>query len=213
MASLSMLASLSLKGMGNYNQHQPPKATTNMSWWKRIYIGLLSALVIAAFATGTALLMRRSASPGLELVLPTSTPTPDARAYVSGAVNVPGVYPVRQGDRLNDLVERAGGALGDADLSRVNLAQRVRDQDHFHIPRIGESMVAPTSGTTLVNVNTASVQELMALPGIGEVKAKAIVGFREIYGPFQTKDELMNVDGIGPSIYAGLRDLITVGVP
>jgi len=185
----------------------------NMSWWKRFYVVLLAALLIAAIATGTALLVRHGTSPGLELVLSTSTPTPDARAYVSGAVGVPGVYLVQPGDRLGDLVERAGGALDDADLSSVNLAQRVQDQDHFHIPRVGESLPAPTPGKTLLNVNTASMQELMTLPGIGEVKAKAIVACREGQGPFQTIDELMNVDGIGPSTYEGLRDLITVGVP
>jgi len=185
----------------------------NMSWWKRSYIVLLAALFIAAVAMGMALLMRRSTSPGLELVLPTSTPTPDARAYVSGAVGAPGVYLVQPDDRLADLVERAGGALDDADLSRVNLAQRVQDQDHFHIPRVGEVLPTPTAGKILVNVNTASVQELTALPGIGEVKAGAIISYRESRGPFQAKDELMNVDGIGPSTYEGLRDLITVGVP
>ena len=179
--------------------------------WQRMYQLLLVVLLVAAVGGGVAFLVLRSAPPGVEVLMPTPTPTREARAYISGAVASPGVYTVPAGARLADLLELAGGALEGADLDAVNLAQRVRDQDHFHIPRIGEVTPLITPEPDKININTASLELLDTLPGIGEVKAKAIVHYRERNGPFETTDELMNVEGIGPATYEKLRDLITVG--
>ncbi len=181
--------------------------------WHRLYQVLLVVLVIVAVSGGIAFLVRRTVSPGVEIVIPTATPTVEARAYISGAVGSPGVYAVEQGERLADLVEKAGGALEEADLERVNLAQSVKDEAHFHIPRRGEELPTATPGSGRIDINTASVEALMALPGIKEAKAQAIVDYREQNGPFQTTDELMNVSGIGPVIYENVHDLITVGAP
>lgn len=211
---LNFVTSLSLRNLGNYNQRQGGKATMRLSpIWYRLYRVLLVVLVIVAVSGGIAFLVRRTVSPGVEIVIPTATPTVDARAYITGAVRSPGVYTVKQGERLADLVEKAGGALEEADLDRVNLAQSVEDEDHFYIPRRGEELPTATPGGGRININSASVEVLMALPGIGEVKAKAIVDYREQNGPFQTTDELMNVSGIGPATYENIHDLITVGAP
>ena len=109
-----------------------------------------------------------------------------------------------------------GGATEDADLSRVNLALRVRDQDHFHIPRVGEVGVTapvPTSAdqSGLLNINTATIQQLEALPGIGPVKARAIVDYRQKNGAFERPEQIRQVSGIGPATFEGIQDLIYVG--
>jgi len=176
-----------------------------------LYQALLVVLLVAAVSGGIAFLVRRSAPPGVEVLIPTPTPTEEARAYISGTVASPGVYTVPAEARLADLLQMAGGAQEGADLDAVNLAQRVRDQDHFHIPRIGEVTPLAQPGDGRIDINSASLELLDTLPGIGEVKAKAIVDYRERKGPFETTDELMNVEGIGPATYEKLRDLITVG--
>lgn len=179
--------------------------------WQRLYQLLLTVLLVAAVSGGVAFLARRSVPSGVEVLIPTPTPTQEAKAYISGAVVSPGVYPVPAGARLADLVEMAGGPLENADLGAVNLAQRVRDEDHFHIPRIGEVTPVARTSPGKIDINTASAEELETLPGIGETLARAIVDYRERNGPFQTTDELMNVERIGPATYEKLRDLITVG--
>jgi len=183
---------------------------TLSSMWQRLYLALLAVLLVAAIAAGVTFLVRRSASPGLEVIIPTATET---KAYISGAVRSPGVYTMEADERLTDLVQKAGGALDDADLDRVNLAQRVRDQEHFYIPRQGEELPTPTPGDGRIDINTASLEQLKTLPGIGEVKAEAIIAYREANGPFQMLDELMNVDGIGPVTYENIRDLIATRNP
>ena len=181
--------------------------------WKHLYMVLLAVLFVAAIGGGIALLVRGNASPGIGIVVPTATATPEIRAYISGAVHTPGVYTISEDERLIDLVQKAGGALEDADLDRVNLAQRVGDQEHCHIPRYGEELPTPTPGDGRIDINAATLEQLKSLPGIGDVKAKAIIDYREANGHFQTTDELMNVDGIGTVAYQNLRSLITAGAP
>ena len=178
------------------------------------------ALAIAASAAGVVAILLRDPSPGaVEIVLPTSTPPSDVRVYVTGAVNEPGVHLVEEGARLADAVEAAGGAAPDADLVAVNLAMRVADEDHWHIPRIGEagppSTTVPGSadspgGSDKVDVNSASAEELETLPQIGEVRARDIVAHRDANGPFNTIEDLIEVSGIGPRTLDTIRDLIEV---
>ncbi|MCH8205656.1 MAG: SLBB domain-containing protein, partial [Chloroflexi bacterium] len=105
---------------------------------------LLGLVTLAAIAGAVLLLVRSSSDGGIEIVLPEPTVTPvvELKAYISGAVRNPGVYDVNEGDRLVQLVEAAGGVTDDADLSAVNLAAKVRDEDHWHIPRPGETAAA-----------------------------------------------------------------------
>jgi competence protein ComEA len=147
---------------------------------------------------------------------PTATPSP-VTVYVTGAVSQPGVVQVPAGGRVQDAVSAAGGLARDADPERVNLAAPLSDGQHLHVPAVGE-MTGPVgtdgSGSTrlqLININTATVEELVALPGVGDVTASNILAYREEHGPFATIEEVMNVPGIGEVKFDGFKDMITVG--
>ncbi len=108
---------------------------------------LLNAfLVIAAMAAisgALALLLRNDSNPGIEIVLPTPTPTPELKVHISGAVRSPGVYTFQDGDRLQDVVNAAGGLLPEADPSAVNLAERMRDEGHSTYQRSVKRQLSP----------------------------------------------------------------------
>ena len=147
------------------------------------YVSL--ALFIAAVSAGIILMIKSSGSgsPGIEILLPTATSTPELRVHVSGAVAVPGVYALKEGDRLVDAIDAAGGASEGALLSCINLAARVEDEDHFHVPGPAESCQGtpsvPTTGENVrIDLNTATVELLQTLPNIGEARARAITAFR-----------------------------------
>jgi len=143
---------------------------------------------------------------------------------VRGAVREPGVYAFWESDvRVYQAVERAGGFAEDADLERVNRAAPLRDGQVLHIPRIGEppsgedtrALSGPAAGGVRteqlrVNPNTADVEELMRLPGIGPTRAQDIVAYREEHGPFRSVDEVQNVAGIGPKTFAKIRPYLVV---
>ena len=176
----------------------------------------LGAAVAATLLGGVFLLLKGSTGGGLEIILPTPTAESklDLKVYITGAVANQGIYEVREGDRLAQVVEAAGGATETADLRAVNLAVRVQDEQHWHIPEVGETMPAAQPGSAdghgRIDLNTASVDDLKTLPGIGEVKAHAIVAFRTENGPFQTVDSVVSVQGIGPATLASIRDLVEV---
>ena len=179
------------------------------------YVSL--ALFIAAVSAGIILMIKSSGSgsPGIEILLPTATSTPELRVHVSGAVAVPGVYALKEGDRLVDAIDAAGGASEGALLSCINLAARVEDEDHFHVPGPAESCQGtpsvPTTGENVrIDLNTATVELLQTLPNIGEARARAITAFRESNGPFESVEEITDVPNIGPAIYESIRDLVQV---
>lgn len=174
----------------------------------------LLLLFLLALAGGVALLVQQGRPRGVEVALPAATPAPAVQVYVTGAVASPGVYTLQEGARLQDAVDRAGGATPNADLAGVNLAAQVRDQDHHHVPAVGEQAAATTSpdadGPPRTDLNTAGLEELMALPGIGEVRAHSIIEHRRQNGPFRSVAELVNVSGIGWTTLERLRPLVTV---
>ena len=188
-----------------------PLASPNRS----LYPWILAIVAMAAVVAGLVVWALPASPPGVEVVLPPPTPTPDLKVFVSGAVVRPGVYQLQEGDRLGDALVVAGGPTADADLRSVNQALRVRDEDHLHIPRIGETPVVKspreeTSALGRLNINEADVGALKELPNIGEARANAIVAYREQNGGFGEPAEIMEVDGIGPGIFESIRDLITV---
>lgn len=148
--------------------------------------------------------------------LTTTTAEPaDVVVHVAGAVVAPGVYELEPGTRVIDAVTAAGGVTPDADLDRVNLAAPVVDGARIYIPRIGEAVVEAvgSGGTTSagpVDLNTASADELDALPGIGPATAAAIIEHRDRHGPFRSVEDLLDVPGIGEAKLAALRDLVAV---
>lgn len=140
--------------------------------------------------------------------------------HVDGAVAAPGVYELAEGARANDAVLAAGGLAEGADTSALNLAAPLSDGEKLHVPREGEEVVASGTGgaaasgqgasTGPVNLNTATVEELDTLPGVGEATARAIVEDREANGPFATIEDLMRVSGIGEKKFERIRGLVCV---
>ena len=134
---------------------------------------------------------------------------------VAGWVRRPGVYEFAPGDRVIDAVNRAGGARKGADLTTLNLAAPLADGTQIIVAKPGATApvgggTSETSGTALINVNTASEPELEDLPGVGPVTAAAIVDYRTQNGPFSAVDDLIDVSGIGPSTLEQIRPFATV---
>lgn len=135
---------------------------------------------------------------------------------VKGAVKNPGVYQMKVGDRVKDALDAAGGLTAEADSQKVNLAQRVEDQMVIVVPKVGEEAEAIPAGTTSkevakegkVNINTATVEELKTLKGVGEKKAEAIIEYRKKNGSFKTKEDLMKVRGIGKKLFDSFQERI-----
>lgn len=133
---------------------------------------------------------------------------------VVGEVSHPGLVTLDQGARVADALERAQ-PLPHADVLALNLAQVLVDGQQLVVPALGAAPVPASGGDGAagsggVSLNSASVSELVALPGVGEATATAIVRHRETQGPFRSVEDLMQVKGIGPSKFAALRDLVVL---
>ena len=154
---------------------------------------------------------------------------------ISGAVNHQGVYTLKSGARLNELIAAAGGTKSNAQLKRVNRALILEDQDKIHIPYKGEKIKAEqvvesvssstsssvsaeisdnkdgqTTASNKVNINTANVAQLQQLNGIGEKKAQQIIAYRQKSGQFKSIEELKQVSGIGEKTFVALKDQLEV---
>ncbi|KLV27341.1 DNA binding and uptake late competence protein [Niallia circulans] len=140
---------------------------------------------------------------------------------VKGAVKNPGVYEANDGERVNDMIEKAGGILKDGEKNAVNFAMKVTDEMIIYVPYIGEegeaangnavgNETAVPSNEGTVNINKASETELLELPGVGPSKAAAIVEYREQNGGFSTKEDLKNISGIGEKTYEKLESFISI---
>ena len=163
----------------------------------RIALGAAAALALAI------LVLRADDNPGIEVQRLDPPPGVDEiRVEVAGAVAAPGVVTVQPGDRVADAIALAGGLDPDADPAALNLALRLRDEDRIVVPRLGEQ-------SPLLDINTATAEELDELPGIGPVYSAAIVDARERGGPFATTDALIERDVIPEHVYERIRALIT----
>jgi competence protein ComEA len=137
-----------------------------------------------------------------ETPLPTASPAP-LTIYVTGAVNAPGtLLTLPPGSRVQDALDAAGGVTAGADMTGVNLAALLRDGDQVHVPEPGgaNTALATPSGGAVVRVNSATVDELATLPGVGPALAQGIVDHRDLNGPFASLDDLDEVSGIGPAL-------------
>lgn len=148
------------------------------------------------------------------------------KIYITGEVNRPGVIELEDGDRIEDALEKADGITEQADLRNVNLAYRLEDGQKIYIPNIndneeqeivsmenGEKIIQDTaensqSGT--INLNTASVEKLCELPGVGKSLAEKIINYRNENGKFKKIEDLKNVSGIGDKKFEELKCYICV---
>lgn len=131
---------------------------------------------------------------------------------LKGAVKKPGVYEMRAGERVHHLLKKAGGTVKNAEEKQVNLAAVLQDGMVIYIPYEGEEGVQTGAGgeAETVNINTASTEELQAIPGVGPSKAEAITAYREENGPFQTVEDITNVSGIGEKTFEKIKSSISV---
>ncbi|MGP7819022.1 helix-hairpin-helix domain-containing protein [Niallia sp. 01092] len=140
---------------------------------------------------------------------------------VKGAVNHPGVYEANQGERVVDVIKKAGGIKETGDETSINFALKVTDEMVIYVPVKGEANipassaskeVAAPNGTQndLVELNSATAADLETLPGIGPAKAAVIIEFRDANGGFSTKEDLKKITGIGEKTYEKLAELVTV---
>lgn len=164
------------------------------------------------------------AAPEAAVADPTSLPTPTVLTIavdVIGAVQQPGVYFLQPTARITDAVTAAGGLAPNADRLAVNMAARLTDAQQIRIPHVGESTLttpeplssaveAATSVAATVNINTADGATLATLPGIGPAMAQRIIEYRTANGRFASVEDLQNVRGIGPSIFAELKDYVRI---
>ncbi len=162
-------------------------------------------------------------------------PRETVAVYIVGAVNRPDIYYVEKGILLHEVIDLAGGLCENADRDNINLAIRIEYdvmlkiltsaqrekqerksalviiRDNSEINGEAEKDIKQTgSGTGKININNATKEQLMSLPGIGEVKAESIVKYRETNGAFKRAEDIMNVSGIKEAGYESIKDLITV---
>jgi competence protein ComEA len=192
---------------------------------------MAGALLAAIVLGGVTFLWRRPTPPPIAIYAPPSpvVPTPEPTAtpaplviFISGAVQTPGVYELPSGARVADALQQAGGFTPDANTDAVNQAAPLHDADQIYVPTQEEaqsvppigvsseepapSTSAPAGGGGLINVNTATLEELDQLPGIGPSRAQDIIANR----PYVSVDDLDRVPGIGAATLEKLRPLVVV---
>lgn len=137
---------------------------------------------------------------------------------VSGAVVSPGVYELPEGSRVFEAIALAGGVTEEADAGQMNQAQTVSDGEMIYVKRQGETVEEALAQEEAfgqqedgkVNLNTATEEELMTLPGIGQAKAKSIIAWREEKGSFSKIEDLMEIEGIKEGVFSKIKDSIKV---
>ncbi len=156
---------------------------------------------------------------------------------IKGEINIPGIYSLEENSRIMDAIEMAGGLTENADTTMINLSKKIKDEmviiiyskeevndfkktkeieERVHEKCIegtektlqNDACIENTSETNKININTASKEQLMTLPGIGESKAKDIIDYREKNGLFQSIEDLKKVPGIGDNIYDQIKESI-----
>jgi competence protein ComEA len=201
-----------------------------------VVFGLLSVVTVAG--AGMFYFRQPTAAPiEIATAAPTATVTPQpeptatlgpVRVYITGAVQNEDVYFLPAGSIIKDVVEAAGGFIAEADHTRINLAQEVKDQQQIHVPRRNEVNApppvqdgaeapapaaeggadAPVVAGGVINLNTATIEQLDTLPGVGPAIAKRIIEYRDGVGGFSAVEEITQVSGIGEATFAKIKGSI-----
>lgn len=135
--------------------------------------------------------------------------------HITGEIKKPGVYKMKAGTRMDDLVKEAGGLTDDADIDQINLSEKLVDEERIIVPsKSGSSEEGITSAaidakTKKININKASLSELMTLPGVGEKTAQKFIDYRE-QKKFKKIEDVMNIEGIGENKFKNIKDYISV---
>jgi competence protein ComEA len=165
------------------------------NYLEKYWLIIVAFLLVSILTGGIILAVKQGSHRPVEITLSPASPLQyDGDIYIGGAVANPGLYPLRQGDTIESLIQTAGLAQ-DADTSQVEI----------YVPKAGE-----LSNPQKIDLNRAEAWLLDALPGIGPGRAQAIVDYRNQNGPFHRIEDLLNIQGIGESTLDELRDFITV---
>jgi competence protein ComEA len=183
---------------------------------RQVLVGCV--VVVLVLALGGKFLLRshsQAVPPPVRVAAPSTTSAARATIFVNvvGAVRRPGLYRLREGSRVATAVSRAGGPTRHAQMELVNLAALVADGEQIVVPRRGAGAAGGVSGAGAVasgpvHLNSATLEQLDALPGIGPVTAQKILSYRQEHGAFGSVDELDAVPGIGPARLEQLRELV-----
>ncbi|HEY8108541.1 MAG TPA: ComEA family DNA-binding protein [Patescibacteria group bacterium] len=195
--------------------------------WNRFRMPTVVVAILAATAAGVLATRAQGEPLLLDPVSPSPSPGPSVPATIvvdiEGAVAKPGVRELPGGSLVADAVKAAGGFTQDADRAWVakelNQAEELKDHQKVYVPLLGEMTMEPVGSSSagseeesdgLVDLNTADIEELDTLPGVGEATAEKIIDYREAFGPFGSVDDLLEVSGIGEAKLEKLRDKVTV---
>lgn len=137
---------------------------------------------------------------------------------IKGEVGNPGIYEMETGERIVDVVKKAGGLTKEAEADQINLAQKLTDEMLIFIPKKGDegisSILLPSiedqANKSKLRLNQATLEEIMTLNGIGAKKAEAIISYREENGPFTVPEDLLEISGIGESTLENIREMIQI---
>jgi len=190
-----------------------------MSSWQRFTLGICVGLA----AAGLVILIATRPKGAAYQLHDAPTPSP-IKVHVDGEVKDPGLYSLPKSARVADAVEAAGGLTDEAATAQINLAALLLDGSKVYIPKEGELLpadrsselygitdeLASPSASNPLNINTATIEELMLLPGIGSTRAADIIYYRQVNGNFDSIEEIMDVPGIGETTYNQIKELISV---
>jgi len=192
-----------------------------LQWFKDVYLEFtpralkvtitLLAVVgfgIYVFASGS-----KSASPVIvskSQNTQTTVQQPKIFVHIAGLVKKPGIYQLDSGSRVFDIVLLAGGFTSKANQASVNLARVLTDGEQIIVGKIGAQSASGTQSSNLISLNSSSASQLEDLPGVGPALAGRIVDWREANGSYKTKEDLLNVAGIGDKLFASIKDLVTL---